>query len=150
MFRRKKQHPSIEVRRLSSLIAEGVEIQGDVFVTDGLRVDGSIQGSVCSRNGEGGLLVLSEKGLIQGSVKVHDAVINGTIRGDLEVGHFVELQSNARIVGNIFYRKLHMECGATVEGRLECVDGTPGEREDDNKVVNLLAPAGRVAGASES
>lgn len=149
MFRR-KQHPSIEVRRLTSLVAEGVEIQGDVFISDGLRVDGSIQGSVCARGGQGGLLVVSEKGSIRGSVKVHDAVINGTIQGDLEVGHFVELQAKARITGNIFYRKLHMECGATVEGRLECVDAPSAEQEDGNKVVNLPKPAGRVAGASES
>lgn len=144
MFRR-KQHPSIEVRRLSSLIAEGVEIQGDVFITDGLRVDGSIQGSVCARAGQGGLLVLSEKGSIQGSVKVHDAIINGTIRGDLEVGHFVELQAKARVTGNIFYRKLHMECGATVEGRLECVGADAPEREDAKKVVSLPKAAARGA-----
>jgi cytoskeletal protein CcmA (bactofilin family) len=148
MFRR-KEHPSIEVRRLSSLIAEGVEIQGDVFIAEGLRVDGSIQGSVCSRGGKGGLLVVSEKGTIHGSVKVHDAVINGTIRGDLEVGHFVELQAKARVTGNIVYRKLHMECGATVEGRLECVEDASAGREDANKVVSLPTPP-RTAGASES
>ncbi|MCU0975972.1 MAG: polymer-forming cytoskeletal protein [Steroidobacteraceae bacterium] len=149
MFRR-KQHPSIEVRRLTSLVAEGVEIQGDVFISDGLRVDGSIQGSVCARGGQGGLLVVSEKGSIRGSVKVHDAVINGTIHGDLEVGHFVELQSKARITGNILYRKLYMECGATVEGRLECVEGAVVEREDVGKVVNLPTPCTRTAGAAES
>lgn len=148
MFRR-KQHPSIEVRRLSSLIAEGVEIQGDVFIADGLRVDGSIQGSVCARGGKGGLLVVSEKGTIHGSVKVHDAVINGTIRGDLEVGHFVELQAKARVTGNIVYRKLHMECGATVEGRLECVEDALAERADASKIVSLPTPP-RTAGASES
>ncbi len=144
MFRR-KQHPSIAIRRLSSLVAEGVEIKGDVFITDGLRVDGSIQGSVCARGGEGGLLVLSEKGSIEGSVKVHDAVINGTIRGDLEVGHFVELQAKARVTGNIFYRKLHMECGAAVEGRLECVDAEATGHADTNKVVSLPKAAARGA-----
>lgn len=148
MFRR-KQHPSIEVRSLSSLVAEGVEIMGDVFITDGLRVDGSIQGSVCARGGKGGLLVLSEKGSVHGSVKVHDAVINGTIHGDLEVGHFVELQAKAKVVGNIFYRKLHMACGATVEGRLECIDGASGERDDSNKVVSLPTSGSRSAGAAE-
>jgi cytoskeletal protein CcmA (bactofilin family) len=148
MFRR-KQHPSIQIRRLTSLVAEGVEIQGDVFISDGLRVDGSIQGSVCARGGQGGLLVLSEKGSIRGSVKVHDAVINGTIEGDLEVGHFVELQSKARVTGNIVYRKLHMECGAAVEGRLECADAASSVQEDGNKVVNLPKPAGRAAGVSD-
>lgn len=148
MFRR-RQHPSLEVRRLSSLVAEGVEILGDVFIEDGLRVDGSIRGSVCARGGQGGLLVLSETGRVHGSVKVHDAVINGTIEGDLEVGHFVELQAKARVVGNILYRKLHMACGATVEGRLECLDRPCEERVDPDKIVSLPAPASRCAGAAD-
>ncbi|HSQ68836.1 MAG TPA: polymer-forming cytoskeletal protein, partial [Steroidobacteraceae bacterium] len=78
MFSKKKQ-PSIEATRLSSLIATGVEIIGDVVIPDGLRIDGRVQGNVRARQGSQGLLVLSEKGCIEGSVKVHDAVINGTI-----------------------------------------------------------------------
>ena len=120
MFR-KKLHPSIEVTRLSSLIATGVEVVGDVIVTDGVRVDGRVAGNVLSKPDARGLLVLSEKGRIEGGVSVHDAVINGEIMGDVEVDHFLELQANARITGNIRYRNLQMECGARVIGRLECV-----------------------------
>jgi len=116
---RRKSDQSIEVTRLSSLIDGGVEIVGDVIITDGLRVDGRVQGDVRSKNEARGLLVLSEKGSIQGSVKVYDAVINGTITGDVEVEHFLELQPNARVTGSISYRQLRMECGATVDGRLE-------------------------------
>jgi cytoskeletal protein CcmA (bactofilin family) len=127
MFR-KKIHPSIEVTRLSSLVAAGVEIVGDIVVIDGVRVDGQVAGNVLSKKDAKGLLVLSEKGRIEGGVKVHDAVVNGTIIGDVEVEHFLELQANARVTGNIKYRNLQMECGARVEGRLECVAERPDER----------------------
>ena len=137
MFR-KKLHPSIEVTRLSSLVAAGVEIVGDVVVTDGVRVDGQVTGSVLSKRDAKGLLVLSEKGRIQGGVKVHDAVVNGTIVGDVEVEHFLELQVNARVTGNIKYRNLQMECGARVEGRLECVAERTDERASTpSNVVTL-------------
>src|SRR5512137_2830872 len=102
----KKIKSSIEVTRLSSLIASGVEVVGDVIVTDGVRVDGQVAGHVVSKPEARGLLVLSEKGRIEGGVRVHDAVINGTILGDVEVDHFLELQANARITGNIRYRNL--------------------------------------------
>ena len=85
MFRRKTDQPSIDVSRLSSLIAAGVEIAGDVVVTDGVRIDGQVVGNVLSKPDTRGLLVLSELGRIEGNVSVHDAVINGTITGDLEV-----------------------------------------------------------------
>lgn len=134
---RRKSDQSIEVTKLSSLIDAGVEIVGDVVITDGLRIDGRVQGEVRSRAEAHGLLVLSEKGSIEGSVKVYDAVINGTIKGDLEIEHFLELQPNARVTGNISYRQLRMECGATVEGRLQRVGEQAAERATKDNVVTL-------------
>src|SRR5512134_106866 len=101
MFRRKTDQLAIDVTRLSSLVAAGVEIVGDVVVTDGVRIDGQVVGNVVSKSEARGLLVLSEKGRIEGNVRVHDAVINGTICGDIEVENFIELQSNARVTGAI-------------------------------------------------
>jgi cytoskeletal protein CcmA (bactofilin family) len=120
MFRRKTDQPSIDVSRLSSLIASGVEVAGDVIVTDGVRIDGQVTGNVFSKPDTKGLLVLSEKGRIEGNVRVHDAVVNGTICGDIEVENFIELQAGARVTGAIRYRTLQMTCGARVEGTMVC------------------------------
>jgi cytoskeletal protein CcmA (bactofilin family) len=138
MFRRKTDQPSIDVSRMSSLIAAGVEIAGDVIVTDGVRIDGQVVGNVLSKPDARGLLVLSEKGCIEGNVRVHDAVVNGTIRGDVEVENFIELQANARITGAIKYRTLQMTCGARVEGNMMCVvDGAETRNAAPSNVVNL-------------
>lgn len=118
MFRRKSDQ-FIEVTKLSSLIDRGVEIVGDVVITDGLRIDGHVQGDVRAKADARGLLVLSEHGSVRGSVQAYDAVINGTVEGDVVVEHFLELQPNARVTGSISYRRMRMECGATVNGRLE-------------------------------
>ena len=139
---RRKSDQTIDVTRLSSLIDGGVEIVGDVLITDGLRIDGRVQGEVRSRPDARGLLVLSDKGSIEGSVRVHDAVINGTIKGDLEVEHFLELQPGARVTGNISYRKLRMECGASVDGRLQCIGEQVAERATNDNVVTLARAQG--------
>jgi len=141
MFRR-KHNKSIEVTKLSSLMAVNVHIAGDVVFSGGLRVDGQVEGNVIGKDGDRGLLVLSEKGNIQGSVKVYDAVINGTVSGDLEVEHFLELQANARVSGNITYRQLQMECGATIDGRLERMGDAPAKAGTaDTNVVALPVSA---------
>lgn len=122
--KRPPKAPSIALSQLSSLIAEDVEIVGDVTFSTGMRVDGSIKGHVIGRPGDdrkGSLLVLSDKGSIEGRVRCHDAVINGRVDGDLEVEHFLELQSSARVSGTIRYRQLQMEVGATVCGQLLAV-----------------------------
>lgn len=140
MFGRKR-NKSIEMTKLSSLVAGNLEIVGDVLFSGGLRVDGKIEGNVLSKDGERSLLVLSEKGSIVGRVRVYDAVINGNISGDLEVEHFLELQSNARVSGNIAYRQLQMECGAVVDGQLE----KAAESNADGKVIDISASNSAVA-----
>jgi cytoskeletal protein CcmA (bactofilin family) len=149
MFRRK--HKSlIEVTKLSSFVATNVEVRGDIHFSGGLRVDGRVDGNVISNDDAHGLLVLSEKGHVKGNVRVHDAVINGTIDGDLAVGHFLELQPGARVTGSITYCQLKMDCGATVTGKLECIDETGGKSAGPAPApasanVVGIAPGTRVA-----
>jgi cytoskeletal protein CcmA (bactofilin family) len=121
MFASLRKQPFIKMAQLSTLIAEGVEIVGDLVFASGMRIDGRIKGDVTGRAGDSqspSLLVLSEKGHIEGSIRCGDAVINGTVVGDLDVEHRLELQSDARVTGTIRYRQLQMDVGATVQGHL--------------------------------
>lgn len=125
MFTRRAKQPSIQLTKLSSLIAEDVVITGDVSFTSGLRIDGHVIGNVVAHPAQGqtrGLLVLSDKGRIEGSVRCGDAVINGTVTGDMEVEHFLELQSSSRVSGTIRYQHLKMDVGAAVQGQLTRAD----------------------------
>lgn len=141
----KKKNKSIQIKKLSSLIADNVEVVGDVVFKGGLRVDGRVQGNVINRGDERGLLVLSDRGVIEGNVSTFDAVVNGTIIGDLSVGHFVELQPNARVTGNITYNQLQMDCGAAVEGKLVRI----GEEDVmDSKIVDLAGASSSNASAA--
>jgi len=145
MFRSSKKAPSVDVSRLSSLLAQDTCIRGDVVFDGGMRVDGRIEGNVLGQPEGRGLLVLSEKGMITGTVKVHDAVINGRVEGDLEVEHFLELQAGARITGNISYRTLKLDCGATVEGKLVRMDGAAADESVETEEAaprNVVSFAG--------
>ena len=128
MFTNSKKRPFIKMAALSTLIAEGVEITGDLAFAAGMRIDGKVRGDVTGRSADAGtptLLVLSAKGHIEGSVRSGDAVINGTVVGDLDIEHRLELQSDARVIGTIRYRQLQMDVGATVQGQLVRVEAAP-------------------------
>ncbi len=129
MFSKKKS--PVKLTKLSSLVAPSMEIRGDVIFSDGLRIDGHVKGNVSPASDAMSLLVLSDRGSIHGNVCAHDAIINGTIVGDLEVLHFLELQENARITGNIRYRQIRMNCGASVDGKLSTLD-------DQTEVTNVV------------
>ena len=122
MFARRPKRPSIEITRLSSFIAEDVEIHGDLRFVHGLRIDGVVRGNVIGQPAEGGaraLLVLSAKGRIEGSIRCGDAVINGSVVGDMDIEHLLELQETARVHGAIRYGHLQMDVGAAVHGQLQ-------------------------------
>lgn len=128
MFRRKNDM-AIDVSRLAGLLPHDTCVRGDITFAGGLRIDGRVEGNVQSKPESQGLLVLSEKGVVVGTVKVHDAVINGHVEGDLEVEHFLELQAGARVTGNINYRTLKLDCGATVDGKLVRMGDEPAAAE---------------------
>jgi cytoskeletal protein CcmA (bactofilin family) len=143
LFGKRKKRPFIEITKLSSLIAEDVEITGDLCFSTGIRIDGRVKGNLIARSAEKGetraLLVLSDKGHIEGSVRCGDAVINGSVVGDLEVEHFLELQSNSKVNGTIRYQHLQMDVGAAVQGQLvRHVD--PGPRESVSGGFEAAAP----------
>lgn len=124
MFRRKKTM-AVDASRLKGLLPQDTCVRGDVTFAGGLRIDGRVEGNVIGKADDPGLLVVSEKGIIVGTVHVHDAVINGRVEGDLNVEHFLELQDGARVVGNITYRNLKLDCGAVVDGKLERMGDQP-------------------------
>ena len=121
MFGSQKKPQFIKMAQLSTLVADGVEITGNLAFSDGMRIDGRVKGDVIGRKADAKtptLLVLSAKGHIEGSVRCGDAVINGTVVGDLDIEHRLELQCDAKVTGTIRYRQLQMDVGASVQGHL--------------------------------
>ena len=106
-------------KRIDSLIGAGTVVRGDVVFCGGLRVDGHVQGSVATAGGEPGTLVISDEARIDGEVNASHVVINGAVNGPVRAGDYLELQANARIVGDVCYRRLEMQTGAVVDGRLQ-------------------------------
>jgi cytoskeletal protein CcmA (bactofilin family) len=105
------------VASISTLIAEGTLIRGDVHFSGGLHLAGAIEGSI-SAEGADSVLTLGDKGRVDGEVRVSNAVVNGTVNGDVFVGERLELAGGARIHGNVHYKVLEMAAGAQVNGKM--------------------------------
>lgn len=103
--------------RIDTLIGAGTTISGDINFSGGLRVDGEIKGNVRA-NGEDSTLVISEHARIEGEIAVAHVVINGTIIGPVFSSEFLELQTKARVTGDVEYSTIEMHLGAVVQGRL--------------------------------
>lgn len=102
---------------ITTLIAQGTVIQGNISFTGGLHVDGRIDGAV-QAEGSDATLTLSENGSVHGEVHVPNAVINGRVVGDLHIANRLELANAARVDGNIHYCVLEMNAGAQINGKM--------------------------------
>jgi len=105
--------------RIDSLIGAGTRVEGSIRFTGGLRIDGEVVGSVEATDGAStSTLVLSEHARVEGAVCVAHLVTNGTVVGPVTVSESLEMQSKARIVGDVDYAMIEMHQGAVIDGHL--------------------------------
>lgn len=114
MFGRKKTTPGT----IDCLIGAGTAVRGDIRFKGGLRIDGSVCGSVIAEDGAPSMLVLSESARIEGEVRAAHLVVNGTIVGPVQADELLELQPKAQVTGEIRYRAIEMHHGAVLDGSL--------------------------------
>ena len=104
MFGRVKKQPFIKMAQLSTLIADGVEITGDLLFTSGMRIDGRVKGDVTGRPAEG----RSPSLLVTGSIRYRQLQmdVGATVQGHLlrvaatsATGNVVELGADKAAAG---------------------------------------------------
>lgn len=118
-----------QTANIDTLIGQNTEIRGDVVFSGGLHIDGKVKGNVIAAQGDDSVLTLSERGTIEGEVKVPNVVVNGTVIGDVHALSHVELAAHARVHGNVYYTLIEMAMGAEVNGNLV--------HRGDKSVVNM-------------
>lgn len=108
----------IRASKIDTLIGQDIEVLGDIKFSGGLHLDGKVVGNVSAENSEGSVLIVSDKGRVEGDVSVSYAVINGEVTGNVYASEKLELSGKARINGNVHYNLLEMASGAEVNGKM--------------------------------
>ncbi len=112
--------------KIDSLIGQNTELSGNVAFNGGFHVDGKMKGNIVGHEGSS-VLTLSDNGVIEGEVRVPNIILNGTVIGDVYASERVELASNAKVIGNVYYNLIEMAMGAEVNGNL--VHQSPDKRD---------------------
>jgi cytoskeletal protein CcmA (bactofilin family) len=134
MFSKKNNKPQTQI---DSLIGANAAIGGDLNFSGGLRIDGQVNGNVIATEGKPSTLVLSEHAQVTGEVNVTHLVVNGTINGSVTASEYLELQSKAKVSGDVHYKTIEIQLGAIVEGRLLHINAG-----EDDKVVAFRSDNG--------
>ena len=108
----------VRTATIDTVIGSHTTIEGDVHFAGGLHVEGLIKGDLIANNEEKSILVLTEKGRIEGDVFGSVVVLDGEVQGNVTANVSLELAHHARIKGNVSYKTFEMEGGAVVNGVL--------------------------------
>ena len=101
-----------------SIIGPGTHIDGQVFFSGKLTVEGSVHGSISALPDQAASLVISENARIDGAVRVTHLVVDGVINGQVTSDQAIEFRPSARVTGDVTYKRMELQRGAIVEGGL--------------------------------
>ena len=108
----------VRTATIDTVIGSHTTIEGDVHFAGGLHVEGLIKGDLIANNEEKSILVLADKGRIEGDVFGSVVVLDGEVHGNVTANVSLELAHHARIKGNVSYKTFEIEGGAVVNGVL--------------------------------
>ena len=114
---------------VTTLIAAGTIIDGDVVFSGTLEIEGVVNGVVRSGGDEHAVVRILPGGHVRGDVHAPIVVVNGLVTGNVCSDEHVELASGAVICGDVEYSLIEMTKGAQVEGRLHFRGSATNARE---------------------
>ncbi len=98
--------------KLNCVIAKGTQIQGNIKASESIRLDGVLIGDViCDKK-----VVIGAKGRVEGKIKASDAFVMGEVQGEMIISGTLQLESTARVTGNLSAKNLIVDEGATMDG----------------------------------
>jgi cytoskeletal protein CcmA (bactofilin family) len=103
--------------KTTCVVAKGTVIEGKFSSKEDVRLDGIILGEVLCQN----RIVLGESGRVEGTLQTKDAVVMGTVEGEIEAIGTIHLKGTAYIKGTIKAANLIVDEGARYIG--ECKIG---------------------------
>jgi cytoskeletal protein CcmA (bactofilin family) len=98
----------------STVIARGNRIEGTISGSSDIQVDGDLQGSIDGS----GVVRVAAQGRVEGTVGGRVVVVAGVVRGDIGAAETVELESSAKVTGNITAPRIRIADGASFDGQV--------------------------------
>ncbi|NBV31248.1 MAG: polymer-forming cytoskeletal protein [Bacteroidetes bacterium] len=104
-----------------NVISEETHLEGNITSTSDFRIAGRVYGDLDIK----GKLLLTSEAVIRGEIRVDQADISGSIRGEVIASDKVVLRGNAKLNGNIYTRVLVIEEGAYFQGECHMTEDLP-------------------------
>ncbi len=135
MFRKTQPVTPIPVspsERVTSVLGPGINWQGNLRGTGGVRIEGTFEGEITLR----GLVVVGETGRVTcENLRANTVIVAGAVRGNV-VAEKLEIRSTGRVWGDVTVVAFATEEGAFLRGQVRMEEkvelGEVEVKEEDN------------------
>jgi cytoskeletal protein CcmA (bactofilin family) len=116
--------------RRTLVVGRGISVQGVVQDAERLVVEGTVEATMIHATE----LAIAPGGVFKGEVEVEDTEIAGTIDGTLTVRGSLVVRSSGRVLGTARCRRLQVEEGGQITGRIEMIIDPPAAEQPHGDV----------------
>ena len=115
LFRTPSHDPaSLGIEEPEAILGETIKVKGELSFENYIRIDGEFEGELLSE----GKLHIGPNGRVRSNISLREAIIEGTLEGNITVKERLELRGEARVLGDIEARLLTIDEGVTIEGQV--------------------------------
>ena len=115
----------VDERRVNAWIGQGVTIAGRISSTQGLRIDGRVDGTIDVPQHE---LVLGTGSQVNANVTAKSVLIGGALVGNVVATERLQIQPTGSVHGDVVAPRLIVLEGAVMLGKID-VEGTRTRRD---------------------
>ena len=109
------QHMPTLAAQVETLIGQSTTLKGSLSSNGALRIDGKFDGDIATTAD----IIVGESAVITATVAAKNAVVAGSITGNMDIGDKLELLPTAKVVGDLRVGSLIIGEGAIFKGNCE-------------------------------
>lgn len=98
-----------------TVIAQGITIEGELTSDDDVEVAGSVKGRLSTQ----GVVTVAHGALVEAEVAGGNVSVAGQVTGNVSAAERVDLQTGARLVGDVKAARLTIADGASFKGNVD-------------------------------
>jgi len=99
----------------STVIGAGITIEGEISADEEIVVQGTVRGKLDAREG----VIVEAGGTVEADITSGPLTVVGNVTGNISSSDRVDLQSGARVIGNVKATRITIADGAQFKGNVD-------------------------------
>ncbi|MFP4550078.1 MAG: polymer-forming cytoskeletal protein [Spirochaetales bacterium] len=117
MPRRTNRTKETDAPRIRTRLGRDTFLKGTLRFRESVEISGRLEGKIAAE----GFLIILDGAEVRADISARDIVVGGTVHGNIEALHRLEVLETGKIYGNVRTSEFRVADGVVFEGRCEMI-----------------------------